>query len=804
MADFRIEELEERIAPTAVVIATGHEYRIEEPDGDHISIILIGGAVDSTATVTDATDGNFANKGTIGSITLAGADRTTQLIVVDDGVNDDGGNAAFTIGSISAPGQSIGFIGLGRDTYGTGQGVAVLAQDFLLDVGGSLDTFVMNGAFVADLGHHIAVGGDIGYVNITFGIRLGSHVEVPIEAGTSGAGNIGFVECGGVYGPGNMPIPSVDLMSGPAKIFDDAGTGSSGWVTLGLAAGSGATYAYATVLPVAGGGHVITSIWTDAHSGTLSIASGGTGADIGQIYMQGGGDQSVIVTGKGPVDVLGVTATDNLKLFSNKTVGGDLIYAHADGAITAIMLGKLGNLGEAFGGTGNAAPKFTFTGVDVGSGYAIEAGGAIGRIAAGGIAHTSVHAETIFSITALRIQDTNIYSTGHIGTVSAGAIATAAITSTTGGLDAVKVGTGGMNGASIMSFGGITSVVSKGAVVNSVISATYSAPGDSPSGGAVGTVTAPSMVNSYVSAYTGVGSLTVKGLMATSGILCRFYDPNAHTYVGGSIGTVSAGTIEYGSSVYAHGDITAIKVGAGGFGAESSIKSDAGIGSVSIKGNFSGGLIQANAALGNVTIGGHAVMASMHAAGGVGNVTVKGAIVESDISTNVDQLSNPQGVAIGNVSAAEMLGLNVSTDGGIGNITSKGMISESDFTAATRDGLQDDNPVGGGNIGVVKATGLVGANFRAFGNISAMKIGTDGMSSDSHIKTWDGDFAGMKSAGFIYGAIDVAGRLMGSILTPGTDAWNYGGGYFFTDNSALLTGGRLTVGGSLSAGVKVS
>jgi hypothetical protein len=74
--------------------------------------------------------------------------------------------------------------------------------------------------------------------------------------------------------------------------------------------------------------------------------------------------------------------------------------------------------------------------------------------------------------------------------------------------------------------------------------------------------------------------------------------------------------------------------------------------------------------------------------------------------------------------------------------------------------------------------------------------------------TYDGDFAGLKTSGLIFGDIDVAGNLTGSIITAGADAWQYTGHphatCYFTDGNGTLTGGVLNVMGSIGATVKIS
>ena len=81
----RVEELEERIAPT--IIAAGGNFTFTDADGDQVRISYFGPA-GSQADATDGADGDLGAGDSIGMITVSGNNYTSALFVENLGGGD--------------------------------------------------------------------------------------------------------------------------------------------------------------------------------------------------------------------------------------------------------------------------------------------------------------------------------------------------------------------------------------------------------------------------------------------------------------------------------------------------------------------------------------------------------------------------------------------------------------------------------------------------------------------------------------------------------------------------------------------
>ena len=831
MMRLRCEELEERIAPVAVVIAADSGFAFSDADGDVIQITY-SGPEGSSVTVVDATNGDFDDGGSIASITSSGADWTSVLMVF---INDDAGNGRFDVGSITAAGQDFGTIALGLGMTGEVFGEAVLLEDATVDVGGALGMFATSGDFNCFEGNAINTGEDIGLIYIGGALTLPNDGTALFTAGAGGSGNIAFIDVEEIYYSDGTTPYGPWTFTGSQSLGDDAGADNLGGMTVTVSSGGGE---FMTV-PVVGGGAVMSYLSITDANANVTITSTGTGYDIAHLIFEGGGSHQVTISGKGPVDVLSASVTGDLASFTNATPGGDLGILDVSGGIGAVTIGKTGNFGTIGGGVGNSVPKFEHVSFE---GQSLAHFGGVGSITAGAIVGLDIEADSFGPIKASRISGTSILAHGGIGaiTVGAGGILDSQIVAAGSGDD------GGLAGLSV-----------KGVIDSSTISTVASGP--NPSGGAMGPVTAAAIYDSEIYGFDGIVSLTVKGVVRDSSIKSYFWHEGWGEYLGGSIGPVTVGGLQHRSEITALAGLGKVKIGAGGMTDGSSIFSpmtNDGVADVAIAGSMSdsdidlggsvsaikitgsmvgswdntgpddissctitagsiaqmtvggpvfGSVIETQGSLAKISVGGDVIDADIVGVGGLGAVSVKGAISDSAVvAWDPDwQPGDPQ-ASITSISAAEIAHSQILASRDIGKITSKGLISDSTIMAVTPD-VYMGGPTSGGSIGPIKAAGFMDTDVAAYNNMAAITLGEFGVAGKSSIMTYEGDFAGLKTSGFVFGNIDVAGNLTGSITTAGNDAWRYTDhACYFTDDNGTLTGGALNVMGSIGATVKVS
>ncbi len=189
---------------------------------------------------------------------------------------------------------------------------------------------------------------------------------------------------------------------------------------------------------------------------------------------------------------------------------------------------------------------------------------------------------------------------------------------------------------------------------------------------------------------------------------------------------------------------------------------------------------------------------------GVDNYTVRGSIYNANISTtDFDTDGNPIGGAIGRMTATDMTNSNVYAHDGIDFLNVRGTIFGSLIQAAGRDDFGDGDLVDGGGIGTLSARGLNNSSVVAFASIDQIRLMDEGISANSSVATVTGNLGSISTRGIIYGTIDIAGDLTGSISSGGTTAVDLGTDVdrYFTDANGTITGGTLTVGGQVGGPV---
>jgi hypothetical protein len=185
---------------------------------------------------------------------------------------------------------------------------------------------------------------------------------------------------------------------------------------------------------------------------------------------------------------------------------------------------------------------------------------------------------------------------------------------------------------------------------------------------------------------------------------------------------------------------------------------------------------------------------------GVTSYTVRGSLYDVNVgTTHYDGGGNPLGGAIGKLSATDVTGTDIFAYGGIGEVNVRGTMYNATIEAVGRDNSGAGSIVGGGSITKIAAKGLTDTDVLAYNSIATMLLGDEGITSGSTVTTVTGDLGSITARGLIYGDVDVAANLTGSILTAGTDAVDLGtdANLHFTDANGVITGGTLTVGGAI-------
>lgn len=616
----RIEELEDRIAPT--VVAPGDTLTWLDSSGDEITVHYSGPA-GSQVDVTDLTDGSIGAGDDIGWLTVTGGDYSSLLVV-----ESDGGDIVIQNGVRSTTaGASLGTVALGVNLSGTNAGTVELGAGAQILSQGNIGSVIMHGNIDFDVaGQSIDAAGNIGLVEVRGNMTLDTTDGADIDAGTDGNGDVSFILVTGDVTQNGQALATSDI-SGSISVADDAGTGATGQVQIAL---SGAGVA-GTVLaiPVIGGGSVVSQVTV---TGAASVIMTGVGAG-GDVTLLSSADAigSVQIGGAADTDILFIDA-NGLGSVANRSVGGDIVGVVSGAAIGGITTGRPGVLGAAFSGAGNRTPLVVAG--PLMTAYGTEAAAGIGQVTVGRVYNTTIEATSLAGLTASAggITDSLVDISGAVGPVASAFIDGSVIYGQDGILS-IKVGPAGIANSTISSRGDIASITTTGSITDSVLTTAFDDAG-TISGGKLAILSAGSLLNSDVASYEGIDKIAVKGTVASSDIVTRFTDAGLGT-VGAGIGSFSAASVALASTITSGGDIASVSIGAGGLVGGSIIDSSGSMPKISIKGDVAdSSIINASGSLGTVAIGGDLAYDSRVATlGSLTGLTVNGQLVGSDVIT---------------------------------------------------------------------------------------------------------------------------------------------------------------------------
>ncbi len=749
----RMEELEERIAPT--VVDAGDVLQWTDTNGDVITIYY-DGPDGSSYEILDTLGGDIGNGDNIGTIEFSGADVSSEMYIL----GDNGGGSDIVISeSISAPGQDIGIIDIGIADQGEDAGTVLLGNNFAVAVGGWLGQIFINGDFDSDTGgHSIVAGDDIGtiYINGNLHLHAGTEIADFAAGGALGAGNIHFLVVNGdtYIGSGTgTELPS-QAFTTTAQVFDDAGDGTE--VAINIALSAAAPVGEYWAVDVVGGGSVLLEIDVVSANSKLTLSSTGAGADVVNVWFAEDAS-GLYVTGAADFDVLSVAAEGSVGAISNKTIGGDLGVIIAAGDVGLIQTARYGHLGMM--GTGYTNSISVFDSYYV-IGYGVEVDGLITKIQADSIRNIDIVAGDIGTVIAkASIRDVNIMSGLDIDSVTTGSMYYSELIAE-GMISKVSIGAGGLFESDILA-SEIGTVAVKGVINDALISAQYE-DGGSQTGGPIGSVAANAIIDSHINALGDIGKVAVKGAFWDSTVDTSFWDSNLSTTLGGSVVSFSAAGMN-DSSVESLGAITSVKIGKGGMLANSGIYSNAGMSTFIVAGDVHDSVIQIDGDISTFKVAGTFAGGSQLDAGNVTTLNVSGAMYNTIINVTSasrvvigamygdDVRFNADSVGTMNVNGA------VSSDGGtvvdIDAYTSfsvKGDINDCSFT------LRDGEKIA-----------LNGSVF--YLSLNAVDIASLTTRFTSALTlTVDNDLDSMKVNGsFIYGEISVDGEA-GPISVNGT------------------------------------
>ncbi len=753
----KVEELEERIAPAAVVLNPG-DYTAYDVTGDNTFNATDGFiALGATSTGIDSV--------TVADLSDGGATDTFTLNIT---VQDTGGAGAATIflvtnlniANIDLSGLDAGtteldlIIGTGITT--TEDAAGDDDQDFTVD--GLSDTatvFTSAGANIsaapANTGETYTGSANQAIGNITFGATNFTGLTVETHIVTNGTGAIGTV---------TSTDGDVDLIGGTStdSLIDAGQIGAIDW--------------HGDILPGANG---IT--WTfdnDAGSGIASL-------DMEGVITTAAGNFTVTTEGVGGAwDVAGLT-----------TVGGagNISIDVDTGATDDGVTGALGFGGLTLSSTGN----FTFNGGDsgfgstVGTGNIIQSGG--GDISITTSTNGSMGNLTVGTVTNSATVDADLTiataGTGAMGTFTAGLIQNTAVNAPgtmTFGNSGAALGNVSLAGITINGTNATGDVIIQGTTIGTIDSTAALQTAASSAGGitidattsigVIGGGNVPAitsagsgdiLIDGGTTGYTGAVTL---GAITTSGSGSGNITVGTTTN-GGFAGAVVIADIDMDSSGDA--DITIAPTGTGDFSSTVTITTDIDqeadvVGSVTIgtttgdMGNFSLGdsiLMLATSANADVTIQGNVIgnvdlgdsTANTMSGGGDFSLTSTTTIGTLDLDglltiSSTGAFSVTAGTSIGVVGGTAFTGITAS---GTGGATING--GTTGFTGAVSLGALTASGTGGGDILVTTGTNGSIAGTTTTGAIT--NSGTNDSDISIGIGTGTGDMAAFTATGLI-------------------------------------------------------
>ena len=759
----RVEELEERIAPT--IIAAGGNFTFTDADGDQVRISYFGPA-GSQADATDGADGDLGAGDSIGMITVSGNNYTSALFVENLGGGD--GRTDILDGVQGAAAGDFGIIALGVDSDGNAAGAVDLGTGAMVGIDGSLGMLVVNGDIdfdIAGAGHTIVVEGDIGLVEARGDMYLDPANGARIVA-DAGAGDISFIHVGGtVYeGTAGPALATVNVGAG-VTFADDAGAGDVATVNVRVSGGTGAL----TLIPVIDGGKVFSKL--DLSDGASAIIRTSGGGDVTDIVSTGA-IGTVTVSGAPDTDVLSVTG-NGIASVSNRSVGGDIVGVHSTAGIGTIQTQRIANLGAAFTGNGNSVPLVAAPMISEMGG--VDATGDITNIRVGGITNTQLTAANVATLLANPggMSGVDMSVTGSIGRMQVAAVENSTVYSGAG-IGLLRVGPTGIISSEIASEGTIAAIQTNGSITDSLITTKFEAPSGAISGASITKLQAGSIYASQIQSFGGFGNVMVRGIVSGSSIEAQFTDTLLAADVGGAIGVFNVVGM-YNSNVTAFGSISTVTIGAGGMVQGSDINTSGSIARASIRGDVvDASIINAAVDISSLTISGDlAYNARVGAGHDIRSLNISGALVGADVIVGGDlsRFSIRGGV--------NGVGVGIGVGGTLGSFSVSGgfygagpavmdIIGNLD-NFSVRGGLAHLSLSVGGNVGNLSAAsgGIVQttimnitgnlASARIRGSNSSLSVGGDvtRLQLLSDVSGFTGNVAGAT------GSVSVAGTLTG-------------------------------------------
>ena len=769
---------------TAIPVAGG---------GSVLSKIEVTGA--AAVTVTSSRGGDVTevvSHSALSTLTIAGAADTDLYLVTSVGL---GAVANRTVG-----GDIVGVV----STTGIGS-IATLAKGNLgaaFTGAGNFYPFLIGGTFLPDAQTHaattigsITAGGIVNtYIGaagifsikagpggitgteieaITLGPVSGSYIDTSTISGQNSITSV-TAGAGGITGSSIISHGTINLVSTPGSItntgiiaeFKDGPGNVTGGSVNAIQAGGvyGSTFSsFGGFGSVSVSGMVVHStIEARFHDDVLNQEVGG---NIGSFSATGVHDESLVKAvqiSSVAVGLGGVTGLSYIdaNVLTRVAVRGDVTNGaiiNGNTSVGTVAIG--GDLAFDAGiGSGGSMQSLSVAGAIVG-GDVLIAGNLASLSARGGISGLGTTIGVGGNLTSFTVGSSiagvdvpragvdrpsiDIEITGHVGRMSVAGGVSSAVIGIYGGIDSLSIGGTVSKGTVVIE--GNTGVASVRGDLN-YTDLTFGRDGAAP-------VT--------------VGLFSVGGGISSSGIEAF-----------GNVTTLAARGSVVSSSVQIEGNAGAMSFGRGVYGSYLRVTGD----STSFTANTA---VQNSQTLFD---------------GGIAQYTVKGSLYFSNVgTTHYDGDGNPLGGRIGTLTANDINGANIFAFGGIGSITAKGTIFGATIEAVGRDESGTGSIVGGGNIGQIVSRGLNQSGVIAYTDLGSITLGDGGIGAGSYVGTITGNLTSIATRGLIFGEVEVAGNLVGSILSAGDDAVSLGNGpaLYFRDANGVITGGTLHVSGTI-------
>jgi hypothetical protein len=765
--------------------------RAELSDGASLSVTTYG---------QGAQVGEVTGAGTISGVSISGA-AGSDLYKVEAAYigsvtnNTVGGDVVsvqsdHTIGSITTKATG----NLGTLLTGAGNYYPMLA---------SSGAFTGSETFAGGTIGPISVGGVVD-ATVRSGDTIASIKALPggiVDSSIISSGGIGPVQAGHISDSSLFAASYItSVKAGGAGIYNST-IESNG--TIGLVSTMGA----------------ITMSTVDSYYETAGVAHGGAvtavqaGSILGSDLSAYGGFGAIAVKGQIAGTTIGSKFTD-----LTGTVGGAIGTLTAFGisgnsTIEAISIASaaIGQGGISESSTLDAHTTISKVAVkgDVSDGSIINAGTGIGSLSLTGDLAYDARIGSGGYVTSLAIGGQvlggDILITGNVGALAIkGGISGFGVTIGVGGNVGVFSVSGGISGQDFAEAGEdastayieIDGAVGKFAVAGGVASANIALYDSATSVSIAGTMAKASLL-----VEGNLGTLAVRGDLNHVGLTVGAdgapVTAGSIAVTGGVTGCNDIDDDIYDIDIYGNVGVLSVK----GSMLLNDIVVDGNVAAMTVGRGIYGTVLDVTGSTGAVTVGNAINTSNMIFRQGISSLAVKGSVYNASIGTNhYDADGNPMGGAIGTLTANDINGSAIQGYGGIGSVVAKGTIYNSYVEAVGRDNDGAGDIVGGAGINTVTAKGINGAQIAAYTSIGAMVLGDEGIAQGSVVAAVTGNLGSITTAGLIFGDIAVGGNVTGNILSAGADAVSLGGdiNYHFRDANGVMTGGTLTVDGTIA------